>query len=442
MRDYSAIADRLADDIDAGRLAPGARLPTQRALAEREQVAVSTVSRAYRELARRGLTSGEVGRGTFVRAAGGPRDTPAVEDVAARVDLEQNYSVHPDHAALLAPVVTAATAADDLDAALRPNGPRASAATRAALVDHVARADWRPDPRGLVVTGNGRQAVAAALSAVASAGDRVGVEPMTYPVVTGIARLLGLELVPLEVDAEGVTPESVRAVHGRTPLRALYLQPTVQNPLGTTMGPARRRAIAAVLAETDLVAVEDAVYAFLRDELPLAALAADSVLYVDGFSKRLVPGLTAGMLLAPEHLLGVATSAVRGGGWAAGTFALAVVTRALADGVVDELVRRRRADATHRQRLVGELLGGFAVAADPQSYHCWWTLPEGWRPDTFVAAAARHGIGLTPAAAFAATPHHSPRAVRLALASPPTEVLATALATLAEIARGADQDVE
>ena len=56
---YLAIADALADDVAAGRLRPGGRLPTHRDLAERLGVTVGTVSRAYAEAAHRGIAGPE-----------------------------------------------------------------------------------------------------------------------------------------------------------------------------------------------------------------------------------------------------------------------------------------------------------------------------------------------------------------------------------------------
>ena len=64
---YQAIADAIGREIEAGRLKPGSRLPTQRVLARQLGVTLTTVTRAYVEAQRRGLLSGEVGRGTFVR---------------------------------------------------------------------------------------------------------------------------------------------------------------------------------------------------------------------------------------------------------------------------------------------------------------------------------------------------------------------------------------
>ncbi|MFD0904903.1 PLP-dependent aminotransferase family protein, partial [Actinomadura sediminis] len=84
--------------------------------------------------------------------------------------------------------------------------------------------------------------------------------------------------------------------------------------------------------------------------------------------------------------------------------------------------------------------GSGTVHADPRSYFCWWELPAPWRAETFVAAAARRGIAVTPGAAFAAGAGAAPRAVRLMLASPPPEGLARALGVLADIAAGSPDD--
>ena len=93
------------------------------------------------------------------------------------------------------------------------------------------RTGWTPDPRHILFAGNGRQAIAGAVSALLSPGDRLGVEAFTYPVVLGILSRLGVTPVPLPVDGEGLVPEALAEAN----VRAVYLQPTLHNPLGTTM---------------------------------------------------------------------------------------------------------------------------------------------------------------------------------------------------------------
>ena len=76
----------------SARLAAGAQLPTHRDLADRLGVTVGTVSRAYAEAARRGLIAGEVGRGTFVRTAGGGEPGVAGDaDATGVVEMSINH---------------------------------------------------------------------------------------------------------------------------------------------------------------------------------------------------------------------------------------------------------------------------------------------------------------------------------------------------------------
>src|SRR6266702_3301795 len=70
---YLSLANQISTAIADGELEAGARLPTQRQLADDLKLSVQTVSRAYEELIRRGLILGEIGRGTFVRS---PRREP------------------------------------------------------------------------------------------------------------------------------------------------------------------------------------------------------------------------------------------------------------------------------------------------------------------------------------------------------------------------------
>ena len=129
------------------------------------------------------------------------------------------------------------------------------------------------------------------MSALAPAGSRIAVEALTYPVLMGIAGRLGLELVPIEMDDEVILPEALAAIHDATALKAIYLQPFLHNPLGVSMGAGQRARIAEFLRAHDIPAVEDAIYSFLVDEEPLAALAPDQVVLIDSFSKRVAPGL-------------------------------------------------------------------------------------------------------------------------------------------------------
>src|SRR5215813_6322241 len=99
--EYLRLADTIAAEIAAGALKPGDRLPPQRNFAWERKIAVSTASRVYSELLRRGLVVGEVGRGTFI-SGDAKRDVSAPGEVrGAQIDLEFNYPLRPDFTALI-----------------------------------------------------------------------------------------------------------------------------------------------------------------------------------------------------------------------------------------------------------------------------------------------------------------------------------------------------
>ena len=89
--EYLKLADTVASEIANGALKPGDRLPPQRSFAYQRKIAVSTASRVYTELLRRGLVVGEVGRGTFVSGETRRGVAMPIEPRGARIDLEVNY---------------------------------------------------------------------------------------------------------------------------------------------------------------------------------------------------------------------------------------------------------------------------------------------------------------------------------------------------------------
>ncbi|MGW0122671.1 aminotransferase class I/II-fold pyridoxal phosphate-dependent enzyme [Streptomyces sp. NPDC003327] len=445
MEEYRRIADRVEAAVRDGRLRPGDRLPPQRVFARRHGIANSTAIRVYGELARRGLVVGEVGRGTFVRAAP-PLPGPALAEATgfAPVDLQLNYPTTEGQSALMARALAALARPDVLaEAVAGPAAATGTPAAREAAAAVLARPGWAPDPDAVLFAGNGRQAIAAALAALVPPGGRLGVEELTYPLVKAVADRLGIRLVPLALDAEGVRPDALEAVHRAAPLAAVYLQPTLHNPTSATAGEGRRACLAALLRRLGLTAVEDTTWAFLLPAAPapLAAHAPERIVLVDSLSKRLSPGLTVGYLVAPAGRRAALAEALRSGAWTAGGLALAAATRWAADGTVTEAVAAKRADARTRHALVERHLGGPPRAAghrirtSPHAYYCWWELPAPWRAETFTAAAAaRAGVAVTPGSAFAVGRATAPDAIRVGLASPPVPVLDEALGRLAALA--------
>src|ERR1700731_2192163 len=201
---YLAIADAIADDIGAGRLAAGDRLPPQRKLAKRLDVDFTTVARGYVEAQKRGLIESKVGQGTFVRDK--PRPRRSQQMPAPRpVDLSMNLPPEPDDPDLIERMQAGMEyVSRDIVSLLRYQGLGGTQADKDAASSWLGRRALVPAQERIFVSPGAHPALLAILTILAKPGDAVLCEAITYPGIRSIAAQLGLKLVGLPMDAEGV----------------------------------------------------------------------------------------------------------------------------------------------------------------------------------------------------------------------------------------------
>ncbi|MDX2376167.1 GntR family transcriptional regulator [Microbacterium sp. LRZ72] len=92
---------QLVAAVSAGDLAPGARLPPVRRLAEQLELAPGTVARAYRELEASGIIETRGRNGTFVSPHGDPVRREAQRAAAAFAEHARALKIDPDEALAL-----------------------------------------------------------------------------------------------------------------------------------------------------------------------------------------------------------------------------------------------------------------------------------------------------------------------------------------------------
>lgn len=165
----------------------------------------------------------------------------------------------------------------------------------------------------LVTTGCQEGMLILLLGLIDAAGDALLVSDPTYIGIPGLARILGLTVIPVPTGERGLEPAAVLAGIeearrlGRRP-RALYDIPDFNNPLGTRMTLEGRRALLALAREHDMLVWEDNPYGmFSYDGPPLPTLKAldehGVVIYMGSFSKTLFPGLRLGYLVADQTVV-------------------------------------------------------------------------------------------------------------------------------------------
>jgi DNA-binding transcriptional MocR family regulator len=417
---YLAIADLLAADIERGHLAAGDRLPPQRRLASRLGIDFTTVARGYVEAQKRGLVHSRVGQGTFVRAAPkagrGLREAPVYG-----VDLSMNLPPEPSDPVLIERMQAGLSeVARDLVPLLRYQGFGGSQSDKDSASIWLGRRGLIPVQERIFIAPGAHPALLGIFGTLAKPGDTILSEAITYPGIRSIAAQLGLNLVGLPMDEHGIHPDALVEVCQRLKPRALYLNPTLQNPTTLTIPVGRRTDIAEAARRLRLPIVEDDAYGFIppHGPAPFAAIAPDITWHVAGLAKCIGAGLRAAYVVAPDAKTGWPfAAAVRAATVMASPLTVALATRWIEDGTADAILHFIRTETAARQRLTAEILPAGSYTADPLSFNLWVPLPAPWTRSAFVGHMRSTGIGVVASDAFTAD-GNPPEAVRVCLGGP------------------------
>src|SRR6516165_6872022 len=346
----------LRDAVRTGRLVPGTRLPSSRALAADLGLARNTVAEVYSQLVAEGWLTARTGSGTTVaerRAADLiPRPPARPDAVAPRYDLRPgvpDLSAFPGSAWL-------ATARKVLAAAPRQlldyPDPRGLPQLRAALAGYLARARGvAADPGRIVICAGFAHGLAVTCAALRSSGAAtLAVEAYGHQTHRDLARAQGLRLRPVPVDGSGAVIGDADGAD------AVLLTPAHQFPLGVTLHPQRRREAArwgGVVIEDDY----DGEFRYDRQPVgALQALAPDHVIYAGTASKSLAPGLRLGWLVVPSRLLDAVTAQLDAAPATPSGLEQLILAEFISSGGYDRHIRRARlAYRRRRDRLAAAL---------------------------------------------------------------------------------------
>ena len=440
---YEAIADAIAEAITADELASGEKLPPQRDLAWRLGVTVGTISRAYRLAHDRGLVTGEVGRGTYVAPPGDLGDEVVPSPPENFVNLSRNY--YPP-----SPRLGDAFSDALKTLAVRPGRERLlSYMPSAGHIDHrqagvkwVRRVGLDADPDNVVLLGGTQQGLTAALRALAKPGDTVLSEELSYMGLEMAATNAGLKMAGVEMDDEGMRPDSLRTMAIRTGARIVFTVPTLHNPTAAIMSTRRRQEIIAVARDLELIIVEDDVYGYLIEDRPptIAALAPERTIYLSGLSKSVASGLRVAWAVAPREICDKLTTAIFSLTVAQPGINPEIAKMWIDNGVADDVIRWQRKEVGARHAIASEIFADLEFKAHPAAYHIFLHLPSPWRAQEFAEAARARGYGIVPADTFAVDRTPTPHAVRISLCDPRNhDTLRQALTVVRDLATSGRQ---
>ncbi|MCA0352443.1 MAG: PLP-dependent aminotransferase family protein [Chloroflexi bacterium] len=462
---YIQLSEQLQERIRSGSLPAGTKLPPVRDLAESLGLTRLTVHNAYSELQASGWVEAYVGRGTFVAERIKPI-IPAYEIRQRVVDELQtpwfSQGMLADMLRLaqqpnLISFAQAAPAEETfpvreigraIQQALRDPSALGYGPTQGELCLREAIATWLLDrnvvtsPDHVLVTTGAQQGVALALKAFVRQGDVVLVEEPTYLGFIEQATALGVRLIGIPLDDQGLRLDILQRVLCEYKPRLLYTVPTFHNPTGVCLSTERQEALLQLAQEHNLIILEDDVYGPLSydAQAPHPIKARDThgrVVYLGSFSKILTPGLRLGYLVARDEFLHPLLTAKRGND----LHCSPLLQRALADYLgrgqlaahlryVRELYRERR-DAM--ERALNRYCPRDIQWTHPRGGLCYWlTLPSGLNGTDIYTEAIEAGVGVTLGNVFFPQPPRNAH-LRLCFATQSPELIDRGIRILGDV---------
>ena len=312
-----------------------------------------------------------------------------------------------------------------------------------------AREGVEVDPDHIVLTNGSMQGVTlVAETFCEGSGDRVVLEELTYNGTIEAYRALGIEMVGVPVDGNGMRTDRLAetldemAREGRPP-RFIYTLATYQNPTGAMMPRARRAELLAAAKRHGCLVVEDNCYGDVHydGEKPPALYALDDYpnqVYIGSLSKIFAPGVRLGYVVAPPPLLDRILARRHDAG--PNTLSAAITTEYLGPDLWGHVERANTALRVKRDAMLAALethLGNQCSWSRPVGgLFIWVRLPDGLDVEALAAEAAARGVAFKPGSEYHVAGSEVPF-LRLAFGFPDAETIETGIARLGESIRAA-----
>ena len=418
---YEQLYRYIRDEIEAGRLAAGERLPSKRALAAHLKISVVTVEGAYGQLQAEGYLRSEPKRGFFVQAVQEEHRPPAPalrpeEPARPRPAPDYDFSTSGVDVSLFPTSTWARLMRQVLsgraDALLSSPHPQGAPELRRAIAGHLYRfRGIRADPRQIVV-GAGSETLLGFLVQLLGREGGYGVEDPGYAKPHRIFTSCGAVVRPIPLDGQGLRVD----VLGERAVRVVHVTPSHHYPLGIVMPVARRQALLRwAAADPGRYIIEDDYDSEFRfSGRPIPALQSldggERVIYLNTFAKSLAPSLRMSYMVLPPHLL----EKWRRDFWfysstvpAFGQYALAAF---MEGGHFERHLNRSRTRYKARReallaaaRETGLTQSGSFAGGDAGLHLLLW-MDRRWTEGELVDRAAAAGVRVTPLSACDLTP--------------------------------------
>ncbi|MCU4666776.1 MocR-like pyridoxine biosynthesis transcription factor PdxR [Bacillus paralicheniformis] len=329
---YKQIIQFIKEKIANGEWPIGTKIPSQRSLAKHFAVNRSTVITALEELIADGLIEGRMGKGTIVinntwtllakhstpdwdKYVAAGFQQPSRKSVQEINQSESNSTLIQLSKGELSNELFPLDIMKEMMEKVAHNmdafgyeEPKGYLPLREALSSYLQTVGIHASPSSILIVSGALQALQLIAMGLLQSGSTVFLDQPSYLYSLHVFQSAGMRMAGLQMDEEGLMPESIKMTPNMRTRAILYTNPCFQNPTGVLMSKKRREEILAFSEQQHLPIIEDDIYRELWIDAPPPApmKAMDKngrVLYIGSFSKTLSPGLRIGWIVGPEPVI-------------------------------------------------------------------------------------------------------------------------------------------
>lgn len=329
---YKQIIQFIKEKIANGEWPIGTKIPSQRSLAKHFAVNRSTVITALEELIADGLIEGTMGKGTIVinntwtllakhstpdwdKYVAAGFQQPSRKTVQEINQSESNSTLIQLSKGELSNELFPLDIMKEMMEKVAHNmdafgyeEPKGYLPLREALSSYLQTVGIHASPSSILIVSGALQALQLIAMGLLQSGSTVFLDQPSYLYSLHVFQSAGMRMAGLQMDEEGLMPESIKMTPNMRTRAILYTNPCFQNPTGVLMSKKRREEILAFSEQHHLPIIEDDIYRELWIDAPPPApmKAMDKngrVLYIGSFSKTLSPGLRIGWIVGPEPVI-------------------------------------------------------------------------------------------------------------------------------------------
>ena len=417
---YKALAEILENDIKSGKLKPGTKLPPQRELADFLDINLSTVSRSIKLVMEKGLLSSSIGSGTFVSSDAdintvillGNDNEKIIEMGAILPDVPANK--------LLVSYIEELAKEKDCERYFQYSMPDASKFYRETAIKWFNMNNLNvSNAENILFSAGGQNAITAILASLFKSGDKIGTNKFIYPGLKTVAKMLGIQVIPIEEENNEITKKGLIHACKNEKIKGVYLIPDYSNPTIYSISDKGRRNIAEVAKSFDLIVIEDAINSMLRNKksIPIAEYLKENTIYISSLSKTIAPGLRLSYIYSPKAYYEKIKTALYNINITVSSFLVEVASRIINSKDLEKIINERKKRIVYRNKIFNKYLGDYEVLGEEQCPFRWLILPEYFTGKSFELCAKKFGVRVYSSDRFSVGGKKSINAIRIAITS-------------------------